>query len=812
MKNYKFLVLFLLVSITIQASTFSDCGKVRFDTGWKFFRGDIDGAEKPSFNDQSWRNIDLPHDWSIEKLPNQESGKVVGPFSKESIGSTATGYTVGGTAWYRKTFVLNADRKCSKTFIVFDGVYMNCVVWINGRKIGSHYYGYTPFCVDITSFLNSSGKQNVLAVKVMNEGKNSRWYSGSGIYRHVWLIRKQNVHFAWNGVCIVTNNASSKKAVLKISAIVNKSSRISPNVKLSISLMDSDRRTLKKVETPLYRLLKNRMNFVKYMTVVNPRLWSVDTPSLYTLNAKIISDGIVTDSAFLTFGIRTIHFDSKTGFTLNGNKVLLKGGCMHQDNGFLGTAAIDRAEERRVELMKSYGFNAIRTSHNPPSEQFLNACDRNGILVIDEAFDMWERAKNPQDYHLYFDKCWKKDLESMVLRDRNHPSVIMWSIGNEINERADSIGYVITKKLVNEIKSLDVTRPVTEAICGFWDHAGQNWSTTAPTFASLDVGGYNYLCDKYDADHAIYPNRIMMGTESYPGDIFNCWMHVENDPWVIGDFVWTAMDYLGETGVGNTNLDNGPRMGLKQWPYFNSFCGDIDLCGFKKPQMFYRNVVWGDSKLEMAVHRPIPSGKKETVSYWGWPDEMQSWTWNVEKGRIMNVRVFSSCPRVRIELNGRIISEKPNGKMTQYISEFKVPYEPGVLKAVGLDNGTEVASKEFITAGTPAIIKLVADRTDIKADRNDLSYVKIEVLDVNGNLVPDAQIPVTFTASGAGEIAGSGNACPYDMESFDSSICKTFHGKALVILRPLKDNKSGVIVLKAKSNGLTSGEVSVIVK
>jgi beta-galactosidase len=487
---------------------------------------------------------------------------------------------------------------------------------------------------------------------------------------------------------------------------------------------------------------------------------------------------------------------------------------MHHDNGFLGSATIDRAEERRVELMKQNGFNAIRTSHNPPSAQFLNACDRLGVLVIDEAFDMWERPKNTEDYHLYFSTWWKKDLESMIYRDRNHPSVILWSIGNEINERADSLGFAIRKRLVAEVHKLDATRPVTEAICSFWDHQGQKWSTTEPSYADLDVGGYNYLDKQYEPDHKEFPERIMVGTESYPGEAYAYWQQVEKNAWVIGDFVWTAMDYLGETACGNSSIGTRKTMqvGLKPWPWFNAFCGDIDLCGFKKPQSYYRDVVWNRSSIEMMVHAPIPEGMVETVSYWGWPDELPSWNWNVDEGKLMDVRVFSKSPVVRLELNGHLIAEQSINTQTGITANFKVPYKAGILKAVALENGKVVATKILKTTGIPAKIRLTADRKKITANRNDLSYIKIEITDNEGNLIPNANIPARLTVAGEGEIAGSGNACPTDMESFNAPVCRTYNGQALAILRPLANNKKGVITLKAEAEGLGTGTITIEVK
>ena len=788
--------------------------KQLFDSNWKFFLGDVKGAEKNSFSDKSWRDIDLPHDWSIENLPGQEPGKVIGPFSKTSIGTTATGYTIGGTAWYRKTFTFDPKEKFNNTIINFDGVYMNCDVWVNGKFLGNHPYGYTAFYYDITSFLNPTGKPNVIAVKVKNEGKNSRWYSGSGIYRHVWLIQKQAVSIAMNGTFIKTESISENNAVVKISSVVENNSGKSSAVKLLIKILSPDGKILQTVESPAKTMSSASEEITQNVTIEQPKLWSVEEPNLYTAEIQVIADGAVSDIVSTIFGIRTISFSAKTGFLLNGKSVEMKGGCMHNDNGFLGSATIDRAEERRVQLMKAYGFNAIRTSHNPPSEQFLDACDRNGVLVIDEAFDMWVRPKNTEDYHLYFKEWWKKDLKSMIYRDRNHPSVILWSIGNELNERADSLGFATRKELVKEVHALDSSRPVTEAICNFWDHAGQKWSTTAQAFDDLDVGGYNYLNNQYEADHAEFPERIMVGTESYAAEAYGYWKQVEKNSYVIGDFVWTAMDYLGETACGSSTYGPraGMRVGLKPWPWFNAFCGDIDLCGYKKPQLLNRDVVWNNSMLEMMVHEPIPEGMKETVSYWGWPEEYQSWNWEGNEGKLMDVRVFTKCQTVRLELNGKVVDEKPSNDSTNLIATFKVPYERGILKAIALNNGIEVASKELKTTGAPAKVRLTADRAKIKANRNDLSYIKVEITDAQGNLIPNANIPVHFAVSGVGEIAGSGNANPTDIESFNNPVCKTYRGVAQVILRPLKDLKTGVIKLKAEANGLSSGEIGVTVQ
>jgi beta-galactosidase len=489
------------------------------------------------------------------------------------------------------------------------------------------------------------------------------------------------------------------------------------------------------------------------------------------------------------------------GFELNGEVVKLRGGCMHHDNGPLGSATIDRAEERRVQLMKAYGFNAIRTSHNPPSPQFLDACDRCGVLVMDEAFDCWEEGKNPDDYGKYFDDWWRRDLDSMILRDRNHPSVIMWSIGNEIPQRASERGYVIARQLSDEVRRMDSTRPVTEAVCALWD--GRPWSATATAFTFLDVGGYNYEWRQYVPDHNKFPSRIMVGTESFPNELFENWQSVLKNPWVIGDFVWTAWDYLGETGIGNAVLDN--EKSANQFPWFNAWCGDVDICGFKKPQLYCREVVWGDAKINLAVHAPIPSGRHEKVSAWGWTDERQSWTWPGLEGTPLDVTVYSSCQSVRLELDGKEIATQPVDH--RKIARFKVPYQSGELRAVGLTGGKQVASASLRTAGEPAEIRLIADRSAIRADRNDLSYVTVEIVDQRGTVIPTAAIPVRFTVSGAGELAATGSPAPNDASSFHLPLRTTYQGRCLAILRP--QGGSGKITLKAEADGVKPATVVV---
>lgn len=809
------LLVFAIASVNLYAQKTPVSERIiDFDRNWKFKTGEYSDAVHLSFDDSDWRMVDLPHDWSIEELPGQEPGKVIGPFSVESPGGPSTGNVMGGIAWYRKIFTLPVNKRFSRTIINFDGVYMDCDIWVNGKKAGTHPYGYTAFDLDITDYLNRGNKPNIIAVNVRNEGENTRWYSGSGIYRHVWMIRKEPVHIINNGVFITTEGLSSSGAEIKIAATVNNTTAQPKNVKLQIKLIDPKGKIVQGIETLDNVIPVGKQEISQLLAVAQPQLWSPDEPNLYKAEIDVISDNIVVDKIETTFGIRTIHFDAKTGFTLNGKNVLLKGGCLHHDNGFLGAAAIDRAEERRVELMKAYGFNAIRCSHNPPSTTFLDACDRIGMLVVDEAFDMWERAKNPQDYHRFFKEWCLRDIESMVVRDRNHPSVIMWSIGNEINERAETLGYEIAQKLVDEVRRHDTTRPITNAICHLTDHPGWDWeTTTAPAFDKLDVGGYNYLWWQYEIDHKSHPDRVMMGTESTPEQAYDTWSQVKKNSYVIGDFLWTGMDHLGESGIGSFRLNDSPDSAFCQpWPWFNNFSGDIDLCGNEKPQYAYRKVVWGRSEIEMAVHAPLPEGKWEKLSYWGWPNELPCWNWEGHEGRVMDVRVFSAYPIVRLELNGRFIDEKKGGDATKLITTFKVPYEPGVLKAIGVVNGIEMASTELMTVGKPARIRLVADRKTIRMDRNDLSYVKIEILDAQGKVIPNAVIPLKLSCSGVGFIAGSGNANPKDMKSFNNPVCETYCGRALAILRPQMNPQAGAITLKVEADGLPDSEIVVSVE
>ena len=789
-----------LLAVTADAA---DVARERnFDARWRFLRADAPGAEQPGFNDSTWRVLDVPHDWSIEDLPANGSANRIGPFDPDlSAGKDATGNTVGGTGWYRKAFTLPAADMGKRITLRFDGVYMDVDVWLNGRYLGNHPYGYTGFSFDLTPCLMPPGETNVLAVRVHNEGQNSRWYSGSGIYRHVVLIATDPLRVAEYGLQITTPEVTPNASTVEVKTEIVNDRKAGARVMVRTALLDAKGKVVARARSETELAAGTNNFFIQKLTVKPAKLWSPASPSLYRAKVELLADGQRVDAVSETFGIRKIEVDAEHGFWLNGETIKLKGGCLHHDNGPLGAAAIDRAEERRVELMRDFGFNAIRTSHNPPSPAFLAACDRLGVLVLDEAFDCWVRGKKPEDYHRFFEEWSDRDIAAMVRRDRNHPSVVFWSIGNEIPDRFDRPD--LARRLREDVLASDSTRPITEAVNPMWelDLRQRDWDKESDVaFQFLDVGGYNYQPYKFESDHARNPRRVMMTTESFPKDIYDYWAAVENHPYVIGDFVWTGMDYLGESGIGHAGLDHPKYEWNQPWPWFNAFCGDIDLCGFKKPQSYYRDVVWNRSPLAMAVHAPVPEGRTEQISGWGWPDEHQSWTWPGQEGRRLKVAVYSRGERVRLELNGKIIGEQPVSAVTKLTAYFEVPYAPGELRATSFRGGKEVARVSLRTVGPPAALRLMPDRATIRNDRNDLSFVTVEVVDNDGNLVPNAAIPVRFEIVGAGELAAVGSANPRLPESFRQPKRTTFEGRGLAIVRP--KGQPGQITLRAEADGL----------
>jgi len=818
------IVLFIITLSCSVSDNTDESRTISFDKNWRFLKEDPTDAKNPSFDDSNWRSLDLPHDWSIEDLPNQ-SDSVIGPFSKLSIGKMRTGYTIGGTAWYRKTFTMDATDSKKIAYLTFDGVYMNADVWINGKHVGNHPYGYTSFYYDITPYLNPAGHANVLAVQVKNEGSNSRWYSGSGIYRHTWLTLVNPTHINMWGVYVKTPSVSNESADVMVTSTIVISGEDITSVKVQVEIIDPLGNVAATVESTTEVSPNEKKDLEQNVTITHPELWSIDDTKLYTARVSVFQENKASDVLDTQFGIRSIEFSAEKGFLLNGKPIALVGGCFHHDNGPLGAKAIDRAEERKIELFKKSGYNAIRCSHNPPSPYLLDVCDRLGILVIDEIFDNWENPKvSDEDYSKYFKAWWQEDLEGMVIRDRNHPSVIMWSIGNEIREALDTAGFRIAKNLVGTIHNLDNTRAVTEGFNDFARRRGRKstWHESAPHLALLDVVGYNYMYDRYVEDHELYPDRVMAATEMMPLYSLSNWKTVEEHSYVIGNFAWVVMDYLGEAGVGLSRIipdDPAQNRGIMgsffsrdSWPVFNDFQGDIDLIGNKKPRYYHQLVVWRKSNIEMMVHEPIPAGMKENVSPWGWPDELKCWNWEGHEGEMIQVHVYTRSPLVKLELNGKIIGEQTVDGDTSITATFEVPYEPGILIARSYSNGLETGADTIKTIGKPAAVRLVADRTDIKADRNDLSYVMAEIVDAEGNIVTNADdILVNFEISGKGEIAGVGSGSPTDMSSFQQPRKKSWHGKCLAIIRPV-ETEGGLISLSANAEGLEGATIDITTK
>ena len=796
--------------------------KINFNNDWKFSYGDQTDAMQPNLNDANWRTVNLPHDWSIEL-----------GFSKEkSTGGIATGQTQGGIGWYRKNFIVSKADAGKLMQLYFEGVYMESEVWLNGHKINYQPYGYTSFFCDLTKYLRPTGQLNTIAVKTVNMGKNSRWYAGAGIYRDVWIISTAKIHLDTWGTFIQTKKILGSTAQINVAADISNELNSERKAEVTVQIIDKSGKKVVEKTTVIKIAGESKQTISQDITILNPQLWSIESPTLYQAKITVKSES-GNDVLSTPFGIRTLSFSADKGFLLNGKPVKLKGGCVHHDNGLLGAAAIDRAEDRKIELLKRDGFNAVRCSHNPPSEEFLNACDRKGLLVLDEAFDQWQKGKNPEDYHRFFDKWSERDLSTLILRDRNHPSVIMWSIGNEIKERSDSSGVAIAAHLREIIHRYDISRPVTMAVNFYWDDAGLTWKDSEKAFKNLDVCGYNYCWREYENDHKQFPTRIMFSTETLPMDRALTWEYVENNPYVIGDFVWTAMDYLGESGIGHTQYatkdeKNGPM--FTDYPWFNGWCGDIDICGNEKPQAALRNIAWNRSKIEMLVHAPIPTGFVEKVSIWGWPDESKSWNWNGQKGKSMTVKVITKYPSVRLYLNGKFLEEKKIGTYTNKFKDnlaswlswtdveshevqkkdaafFQVPYIAGELKAVGVENGVEKENVTLKTTGRPVAIKLVADRKQISSSTNDLSYVSVNLVDKDGNVVPDNDLKLQLNVSGNGEIAAAGNSSPTDMKSFRSLTPKTYLGKSLVILRP--NGRSGKIILHVKAANLNQATIEI---
>lgn len=754
LKTY-FLTLTALASTTTLSA---QSQKQLFDFGWKFT------------HNGTTQLVDLPHDWDI----------LEGPHSGKGATGTGGGWFEAGKGEYRKLF---ASPKGEVVKLHFEGVYQKSEIFVNGQKVGQHHYGYTPFTVDITKMLKNKG-MNEVVVKVDNSQQpNCRWYSGSGIYRHVWLESMPALHIAENGVFVTTPEVSDNQALVQVEVSVANESPSNRNAiitiggkELTVNLAAGETQTV-------------RTQF----TVNNPSLWSTEHPTLNNLSVQLKEKGKILDTQTVKYGIRSFSFDAEKGFILNGKKVLINGACVHHDDGVLGASAFDDAEIRKVRQMKNAGFNLIRTSHNPTTRAFLDACDSIGMLVIDEAFDGWRTQKNPYDYSTVIDSCFRSDIQSMVLRDRNHPSIISWSIGNEVIERKDIRVVYTARQMKAAIHEKDTTRPVTEALCA-WD---SDWEIYDPHAEVLDVVGYNYMLFKHADDHKRDPKRVIWQTESYPRDAFRNWATVHDFPYVVGDIVWTGLDYLGESGIGRTYY-KGEREG-ESWikggqpEWHGAPCGDVDITGCRKPISHYREMLWNENTpLYMAVKEPEGYHGEIKQTMWSvWPT-YESWTWKGWEGKPVEVEVYTHQPKVKLYLNDQLIGTKEVNRNTEYKAVFTVPYQKGTLRA---EAGEE--SVTLKTAGEPARLKLTPDRTVMRADGQSLTYIIVEVVDQDGNLVPEAEIPCEATVKGAGKLLAFASANLKDEEPYPSVHSKTWKGRAMLVVR--SSQKKGTVNVSIKS-------------
>lgn len=794
--------LFVFTGVYAQVRTVID-----FNKGWKFLLGDDSTAIQPGYNDTKWRNLNLPHDWSIESN-----------FTKDAPATNQGGSLPGGIGWYRKTFLLPASEKNKNVNIEFDGVYKNSEVWINGNYLGKRPYGYINFSYDLTPYLFFD-KQNVIVVKVDNSLQpDSRWYTGSGIYRDVKLVVYENIFIVKNGAFITTKSWDGKKAVLELTIVLNTKLKTNQPIKILVSIINSKGVVVREsmpVEMDLYF---EGSALVKKMELDNPVLWSVKTPELYKLKVQVKRNNKIVDEIITSYGIRTFHFDSQKGFFLNNKPLKLQGVCLHHDLGALGAAFNKEAARRQLKILKEMGCNAIRFSHNPPASAMLDLCDEMGFLVIDEAFDIWKKKKNKYDYHQYFDEWAVKDVEDMVYRDRNHPSIIMWSIGNEQREQFDSSGTVLVKKLVEAIKAVDISRPVTTALTE--TVAEKNFISQAN---ALDVLGFNYKLYDYETLPQRFLGQKFIATETasavetrgvyqFPSDSiriwppdykaqdtfahgnkdFTCsaydnthaywgatheksWLAVKNNLHIAGLFVWSGFDYLGEP------------LPYPKFPSRSSYYGIIDLAGFPKDVYYMYQSEWTD--------KPV----LHVFPHWTWrqSDTVDVWAY------------YNNADEAELFLNGKSAGKRQKTDSSLHVM-WRLPYKQGAVKVVTRKNGKQVLVKEIQTAGKPERIELVAEKTNLRADGNDLCFVTVRITDRNGNLAPNADNKISFSVSGSGKIAGTDNGYQADTLCLKSPVRNCWKGLALAIIQ--SGEKKGNITLTAKSPGLKPASISLKVK
>jgi len=794
--------------------------RVNFDANWRFYKGEAEGAEKPEFDDSNWKLLRLPHDWAIE-----------GPFDPNLNPSTGA-LPVSGIGWYRKTFLLPQSAQGRVFTIVFDGAMANSTVWLNGKELGGRPYGYSSFFFNLNPHLRFGSAANVVAVRLAPEPDSSRWYPGAGIYRNVWLDVTAPLHVAEWGTYVTTPQVADEKATVSVKTEVRNQSEQEAKVEVRHTILDPSGRPVSKGSAGTLAVSADATRTIPVsLTVANPQRWDMDHPYLYTLVTEIVDGERVIDKYSTTFGIRTIAFDRDKGFLLNGKTRKLHGVCLHHDLGALGTAVNRRATERELQILKAAGVNAIRTSHNPPSPELLELSDRMGLVVMDEAFDMWRIAKVPNGYSKYFDEWSERDLRDFARRDRNHPSIILWSIGNEIPEQNSPDGWKEAKRLTDFFHEEDPTRPTTSAM-NDWAAAIRNHFAD-----NVDIKGFNYQPMHYEQIMHDHPDWVVFGSETEScvssRGVYNLpivafekppshqvssydtvapfWAYCPDVeftyqgklPNVFAEFVWTGFDYIGEP----TPYWDGNSADTKDdWPARSSYFGFVDLAGFPKDNYYLYQSQWTTQPM---VHI------------------LPHWNWEGREGRSIPVMAYSNAEEVELFLNGKSLGRKKRfsdewempvghnvsdtGKfVSKYRLIWQVPYQPGTLRAVAYSGGKQVAEQEIRTAGAPARIKLSADRSVIHADGDDLSYLTVRVEDKDENLCPLADNLIDFSVTGAGEIAGVDNGNAATTEPFHADHRKAFNGMALLILR--SHSGPGKIHVVATGDGLAQAQLDIETK
>ena len=745
--------------------------------------------------------------------------------SPDAVGKGAGAYYPPGAYTYLKTFAAPADWADRAVRLEFQGAFRHAMVFVNDEYAGNRADGYARFLVDIKPYLRLGGNNEVRVE--LRSGQDSRWYSGCGLHRPVLLHVDEPVHIAPDGIRVTTVDLEPDQAVVEVATRVVNQTSVTTTATLTTTITDPAGQQVEGDQTPV-TMAPGETALVRHrLYLADPALWSVDDPQLYAARSSLTPDTLIET----TFGIRTLQVDPRHGLRINGEPVLLRGACLHHDNGPLGAAAIGRAEERRIELLRAAGFNAIRAAHNPVSVAMLQACDRLGMLVMDEAFDCWTRGKTSHDYALDFPQWWAADLESMVTKDYNHPSVIMYSLGNEIVETGTPHGARLARRMAEQVRALDSTRLVTngvnaqlavldelpdmlaesaglnEMLADLGDamnHLSSGDSATrriAESSAVLDVLGLNYAEGRYTADRKEFPHRVIVGSETFPSRIGTLWPMVRDHPNVIGDFTWTGWDYLGEVGIGSIVYaeDEDAVASLeREFPFLTAWCGDLDLTGWRRPVSYYREIIFGlRSEPYLAVWRPEHQGHTiAQQSPWAWSDSVSSWTWPGFEGQPVTVEVYADAEEVALLLNGTEVARAAVGEQRPMLAALTTTYAPGMLVAVAYRDGSEIGRTSLATAGEP-LLTAYADRTTLRADDSDLAFVAIELRDAEDRLVTSADCPVTVQVSGAAVLAGLCSANPKTSERFDADTWRTFDGRALAVVRPTREGPAKVTISAA---------------